>query len=448
MAYRDKRSIRNGRITLYRRTSEGSRHQSDSWYAAFKLPGQKTLRRSLKTTDEREAEDTAEAILFDLTQRSKKGLSLTSKRFELVCNHFLKDYEKRVEGNLDQLPRDQKYKPKRLTETRKIIEKYLAPYFGDKLLHDISDFDIDSYKEFRRTYWITGPGAQDTQITYLRNGRPVNRPKNSAETKEPSFSTINKELTVLRKIFDHARMLRLIEGSEIPTIQNVSKPRNNNGKKPGLTEMEVKQLLSAVVDNYHETKTKNPKHGRHQKLILHYISFMCLTGLRVAEAKNLTFNDCSIHTKGGKKYLKIFVWGKGKSRELIGLNESITALKKLKLLHKENAKTHAWKFSEDMHVFVDQYSNQVGSFRKGLDAAFERAGLLTDAHGIKRTAGAFRKYYITQALLEGNVNYFELAKQCGTSVSTIEKFYAEIDVTRKPEQFIFDNALTGVYEQG
>ena len=82
----------------------------------------------------------------------------------------------------------------------------------------------------------------------------------------------------------------------------------------------------------------------------------------------------------------------------------------------------------------------------GLNNAFDKAGLLYDIHGVKRSAGAFRKYYITHALMVGKVDYFELAKQCGTSVSVIEQYYATIDVTQTPERFIFSNALSGVYD--
>jgi len=131
---------------------------------------------------------------------------------------------------------------------------------------------------------------------------------------------------------------------------------------------------------------------------------------------------------------------------LIGLNESATTLEKLSIYHKENAEQRNWHHTLDMPVFVDQYGRSVNSFAKGLDRAFEDAGLLYDKHGIKRTAGAFRKYYITTALLSG-VNYFELAKQCGTSVNVIEQYYSEIEVFNKPESFIFSNALTGVYEE-
>jgi hypothetical protein len=80
-----------------------------------------------------------------------------------------------------------------------------------------------------------------------------------------------------------------------------------------------------------------------------------------------------------------------------------------------------------------------------LNRAFDEAGLLYDRHGIKRNAGAFRKYYITIAILSG-VDYMQLSKQCGTSANVIERYYSEIKTFHQPERFVFSNALTGVYD--
>ena len=94
---------------------------------------------------------------------------------------------------------------------------------------------------------------------------------------------------------------------------------------------------------------------------------------------------------------------------------------------------------------MDQYGKSVNSFCRSIDRAFKVAGLLYDKHGIKRTAGAFRKYYITTALLS-RVDCFQLAKQCGTSVSVIEQYYSEVETFHQPERFIFSHALANVYE--
>ena len=444
MAYRDQYDIRQGRIQLYRRTAEGSKHESDSWYCALKIPGQKTIRRSLKTTDQDRAERLAEDLWFDLNQRSERGLSLSTKRFELVAINFIKDLKTKVdqESNLD--PMNQRFKPGLLRNKQLIVDKYLLPYFEGKNLQDITDQNVINYEHWRRVYWISGAGAELENIEYIRNGRKIRRPKINRELREPKWGTINKELTTLRQIYEFARKSNIIEGREVPVIKNVKKPRNEKSKKPGLTENEVQHLLESLVSRY--KSQNNPKHKRSHKQLLHYISWMCLTGMRVAEAKNLKISDCRKFKKDGTDYLKVFVHGKGKSRELIALDEAAIVLDKLIYFHKENAKLHGWKYSKDMNLFTDQYGRPVGSFASGLNRAFKDAGLLHDVYDDKRSGGAFRKYYITHALIVGNINYFELAKQTGNSLAVIEEYYAEIDPTQRPEMFIFNNALSGVYD--
>tara|TARA_R110002074_G_scaffold236098_1_gene407903 strand:- start:15207 stop:16619 length:1413 start_codon:yes stop_codon:yes gene_type:complete len=444
VAYRDKYEIRQGRIQLYRRTAEGGKHQSDAWYCALKIPGQKTIRRSLKTVVREDAERKAENIWFDLNQRSERGLSLSTKRFELVANAFIKDLQTKVEQDSKLPAIDQKFKPALLRNKSLIVKKYLIPYFDSKDLQDITDQNITNYENWRRNYWLTGAGSELPHINYIRDGRKVSRPKVAREQKEPNWDTINKELTTLRQIFEFARKSNIIEGREVPTIKNIRKPTYYKGKKPGLNENEVKHLLKTLVQKYKDQS--NPKHKRSHKLLLYYVSWMCLTGMRVSEAKNLKISDCRKFKKGTNEYLKVFVRGKGNSRELVALSEATTVLGNIIDFHKNNAQLNNWKYDKSLHLFSNQYGKPVGSFESSLNRAFSDAGLLYDVYEKKRSGGAFRKYYITNALIVGNINYFELAKQCGNSVSVIEEYYADIDVTQKPEMFIFENAISDTYK--
>jgi integrase len=444
MAYRDQYEIRQGRIQLYRRTTEGGKHQSDSWYCAMKISGQKAIRRSLKTSDKLEAESIAENLWFDLNQRHDRGLSLSTKRFDLVAKGFISDLEKKVEQEKNFDLMRQQYKPALLRSKSLIVNKYLTPYFDGKNLQDITDQNIMNYELWRRSYWTNGIGSTQEYVEYKRNGRKVKRQKLDRETREPNWNTINKELTVLRQVFEFARKSNIIEGREVPVIQNVKKPRNSKSNKSGLTELEVQHLLQTLVTRYKQQA--NPKHKRSHKLLVHFISWMCLTGMRVAEAKNLKISDCRKFKKGDKEFLKVFVHGKSKSRELVAQNEAAVVLDKLIFFHKENANLHNWKYKQEMYLFSDQYGKRIGSFANSLNRALDEAGLLYDVFGEKRSGGTFRKYYITHALLVGNINYFELAKQTGNSVSIIEKYYAEIDPTKRPEMFVFENALSGIYD--
>lgn len=444
MAYIDQYTIRQGAITLYKRDGEGSGYQSNSWYAAFKIPGLKAIRKSLKVGNRHDAELLAEDIYYELIQKSRRGLSLSKRSFKNVADAYLDDLSKRVAADSVLPQAQQRYKSTLLMQKQHIVRKYLNVFFQSKVIQDITDFDVEDYKSWRKTYWLTGDGSKISKVEYKRNDRIVKRQKTTRENREPNWNTVNKELSALRQIFEFARSKRMISDKEIPTIKNVSKPRQPDKKRPSLTEDQVKHLLNSLVNRY-KSQT-NPKHKRSHKLLIHYIAWMCLTGMRVSEAKNLRINDCTVFKKGDKDYLRVYVHGKGKSRELIALDEATVVLNKLIYMHKTNAELHDWQYSADLPLFVDQYGNPVNSFSKSLDRAFKDADLLYDVFNAKRSAGSFRKYYITHALLTGNVNYFELAKQCGTSVNVIENYYASIDVTMRPEQFIFSNAMSGVYD--
>lgn len=232
-------------------------------------------------------------------------------------------------------------------------------------------------------------------------------------------------MTVIRKIYEFARLKKLIDGREIPIIKNLSKPKDYSNKKPGLSGIQYKKLIKITLTRSHNEK--NPKHKRHLKLLLLYMVFMGFTGMRVAEGKRLKLSDCEMITNDDEEYLKVFVRAKGKSRELIGLKGSGRTLEELKKLHRKNASIHGWEYHDDLLVFANQYGKAVGSFAKGLNRAFDDAGLLYDENDIKRTAGAFRKYYITSATLK-DINYLKIAN----SVELVWKLLKAITMTLKP----------------
>ena len=441
---RNEYRILDDKILLYQRNdaTEG-KLPSDIWYAEFRLPGVKgrAKKLTLGTRDKTEAESFAQDRYFEISQKSRRGLSLNSTRFELVANAYLKDARKKTEIDLKFPEKDRTHLPNRLRAKTHTITNYLNPFFGNEVISDISDLDVDSYKHWRKEYWVTGPGAKKQYIEYQRDGKTVRRKKLPAEEKPPNSSTSNKELTILRDIFEYARLKKIIHSNEIPFIKNVKSSKKPNKRKPGLTGSEVKLLLDTLSAKM-KAQT-NPKHQRHQKLLICYIAFMCTTGLRTTEARKVKFKDCRNYPKDSKTYLKIHVWGKGKERELVALHECQQVLQGLKNLHKENAKIHGWVFDEGMPLFIDQYGKPIKSLLHGLNKALEDAKLLYDIYENKRNTGSFRKYYATTALMTGKVDPFTLAKQMGTSVAVIEAYYAEIGPTNTPEKFIFENALSG-----
>ena len=131
-SFKNQYSIRQGKITLYQRTSQGSKYQSDSWYARFKIPNQKTIRKSLKTNNQNEAEIIAEDLYQELAHKNKLGLSLSTKRFELVCQSYLKHFKTQTEQESKLSKLEQKHTKNMLKMRMFTINRFVIPFLGEK----------------------------------------------------------------------------------------------------------------------------------------------------------------------------------------------------------------------------------------------------------------------------------------------------------------------------
>ena len=430
-AYRDSYDIRGGKITLYRRVGrvsekDGVYRQSDNWHAAIRVPGHKTLRRSLKTTNQEEAESAAEDLYQELLFKKKRGMSLQSKKFSLICESYLRHMETTTDTE-KKLPDNEKtFSANQLSRARSVIRKFVIPTLGHKNIEDINDLDIENYIQERKVYWISGEGSKLDALTYKRGGKIVSRPRIKPETKEPSYNTINKDLIILRQVFNYARMTRIIDGKQIPEIKSLPKPKNLIVKKPSLSITQYRSLVRKL--QWKIRKQINTRHKRSHQLLYFYILILANSGLRVAEAKNLKFRDVSsFKDNEGNEHIKIYVHGKGKSRVMVPLQRTKKYIADLKHFHKENAALFGWKYSDNMFVFSDAWGRPVGTFAKQLDNLMDESNLLYSEDGRKRTAGAFRKFYMTMRLIRGGVGIYDLAKNVGSSVAVIEKFYAELE---------------------
>ena len=430
-AYRDVYDIRGGKISLYRRVGgiskkDGIFRESNNWYAAIRVRGHKTVRRSLKTNSQEEAEAAAEDLYQELIFKTKRGLSLKSRRFGLVCEGYLRQFESSVELEKKLPASERTFSLHQLKRSKSVIRTFVIPFLGDKNIEDINDLDIEEYIQKRRVYWISGEGSKLDTVTYKREGKKVTRPRIKPETREPSYNTINKDLIILRKVFDYARMAKVIDGKQIPEIKSIPKPKNLIVKKPSLSISQYRSLVRKL--QWKIRKQKNARHKRSHKILYYYILVLANSGLRVAEAKNLQFKDIStFKDQENNEHIKMFVHGKGKSRVMVPLQRTKKYIEELKALHKENSELFNWKYDDGMFVFSDARGKPIGTFKTQLDNMLTECELLYSEDGRKRTAGAFRKFYMTMRLIHGGVDIYDLAKNVGSSVAVVERFYAELE---------------------
>ena len=141
------RELCDGRVVIYQRTDT----MTAVWQCRIAFPGQPYIRQSLKTRNEAEAVKLATKLYEDLRYRHESGLPIRRKRFEEVLDLYL--------GNLAQEVEFGTQKAKKLDDQRK-MSRYCREYFGDKLIDQIKTSDVGKFQDWRRTYWVSGPGSK------------------------------------------------------------------------------------------------------------------------------------------------------------------------------------------------------------------------------------------------------------------------------------------------
>ena len=417
----NERKICGGRVMLYQRTDV----KNSIWQCRISFPKQPAIRHSLATSDEKEAEKAAIKLYEDYKFRFERGVALRRKKFEEVLADYLTYLDQEVESGAA--------KAKKLADQR-AMSRYCLEYFKGRPIDGITTGDINKFKEWRKVYWISGPGSAEESYTYERQGKTVVSKFRSA--KMPALSTQNSEIVLLRAIFNHAAANDWIPQSQIPVIK-VKIPHAKKGKdahrRPGLTGDEVEKLLAMAAKRWHEAPDDRIKHQRF--MLYCFVAMMAYGGMRPFECMKLRWKDIGV-TSGDLKdsFGKVYVSGKSKSRWLIPLEQFSHATHFL--LPYSDA---LWKRLEpgkkpidhlaNKTIFVDYEGAPIKSFVRGFSVLMKEAGLHIDPETKKtRDAYCLRHYYATERIIAG-VSVYTLAENMGTSVQMIERHYSHL----KPE---------------
>jgi integrase len=259
------------------------------------------------------------------------------------------------------------------------IHVHLMPFFGDKLVTEISAGLVQEYR--------------------------IQRNKNGHKGRIPSRSTLHHETVALRLVLKTAHRY-----GWIPQVPDISPPYKTSGKvkhRAWFSPTEYKALYEATRE-----RAKNPSSERYRQVWedLHdYVLFMANTGLRPDEAGRLEYRDVTAVTDQdtGERLLEIEVRGK----RGIGYCKSMTGAI---LPFQRMQKRHNGKPTDKIFD---------GTPRRALNDILDELKLKHDRDGNVRTAYSLRHTYICLRLREG-ADIYQIAKNCRTSVEMIEQFYA------------------------
>ena len=395
--------------SIYQRTPGGP------WWVRFSIRGEGQIRKRLATSDRYEAERLALDAWAEAKHRNKLGLRSQIKSFSAVAVEFIDQVKREVERG--------ERRAFQAYQFERIIDRYYLGYFGDKDMGAVRSADVMRYWEWRRDYWLTGPGAQVKLITYMRNGRQIRKPVTAAMRKPPSPGSQRAEAVVLRTLFKFAAKLGYIQDAHLP---DVDVPRVTANARPSFEASEFTKLEALSLERLADFSVN--EHVRRDRAILHaYMWIAAFTGMRPPELKNLNWGDVlgyrEIREKPiGQRDIRIRCRGKGKARTFVPMQAAVSGFDILWMFWSKAMNAEP---SDTDPVFATPTGKRLCSVKKSLSELLKAAGLLTDHRGMRWTSYSFRHFYISQQLIAG-VDVFLLAKNTGTSSDMIERFYADV----------------------
>lgn len=371
----DRTEIRRG-LYIYKQP-----RQSQYYFVRIFVGNKKYICRSTKETSKIEARKRAEELYSSLKDKNEVGVSETNS-FRFFSNKLIEH-----EMELSKTKRSKRFgKDTRKYITRK--ELGLDSVFGGMDISKITTFDIRKYLD----------------RLDKKNNKPL------------TYSTKSKYLNCIKKIMRIAYEYGKVK--VIPLMPKLDSKQKDN-PRPSFNEEDYKKLLKVTRD---EIEKGSSVRGI-QLTMEHYyfIVFLVHTFMRPVESEvyNVKHKDIKV-VKEEPQRLEIQVIGKTGYRPISSLSYAVEFYEKVCKLHK--------KYKQDDYVFFPQYLNRrtaIRNFNRVFSYILKKGNLSLDNFGTRRTPYSLRHYSLQTRLRlsKGKVNIYWLAKNAGTSVDQLERFY-------------------------
>ena len=364
----------DGRIVLYKR--DGLKRPL--WQVRIRVPnaaGYKIV--STKTDNRREAEHFAMNLYEETFMHVKAGGSIKSKTFTQVFDEWQKALTTmgptRQGGGW--------------SDTVERVKTYALPYFAAKRIDEFKPADFAEFWVWRKT-------------NYSR--------------KSPSNGTLRRERMCLLPMFKFAR-----ERGYITEMPDIDPPKVVSRRRPTFTPDEWRTIYTKARSWVDEGRVKST--GRDRFVSQQYFLILANTGMRVGELRGLRWSDLRTVQSDDGTRLVGYVRGKTGEREVVfqeGANDYVKRLYDLRLEECEGEP------EPNGLVLCHKDGVEIRTMKRSFNALLDYAGVPVERDGMARTIYSLRHFYATQRLSH-EISPFLLAKQMGTSVEMLEKFYGQ-----------------------
>ncbi len=401
------------------------RERSSIWQCRYKVGGI-WQRASTKERDLKKAHTAAKKLMITAEIRLHENLPVVTRRFRDVAKLAVQRMKVKLAN------KDGKVS---YNDYIKVIEEYLIPILGSRLITNID-----------------GAALDDLDIKRIEK-----------MGKTPAASTILTHNAALNLVFDEAVLRNFLTEANRPKLA-VSGRKSD--RRPAFELHE----LHAVLDNLNDwiERAKNERSKETRKIMRDYIELLVDTGARPGvELMNLKWRQIKFmmhptELRTGEfvspssdeepieivqydlnRAVEMTVSGKTGARQIIGRQPTVRVLERVALRNygiKNNIadplKNINLPTNNDFVLRTkDQKIDVSNSFQKMLERYLEDHNLLKDPKTDQnRVFYSFRHTYATLALTHDRVPIHTLAQQMGTSVLMIERHYSHLKVINAIEQ--------------
>jgi integrase len=267
------------------------------------------------------------------------------------------------------------------------IRVYALTFFGPMRMNDIGPVQFADYWEWRK--------------------------KNYNRTK-PTNGTLRRERTSILPVFKYA-----VSKGYIPAVPDTDPPKASLERRPTFTLEEWQKIYTSARKWVTEGQTKATSRQRNFTQL--YILILANTGLRVGELRGLRWGDLRTVKTEDDTRLIAEVRGKTGAREVVF---QAGAQKYVERLYDRRIEELGENPPTDEVLFCHKDGTPIQSMKTGFNALLKFAGVPVERNGGSRTLYSLRHFYATMRL-SNDTSPFLLAKQMGTSVEMLEKFYGQ-----------------------
>ena len=378
--------LRDSEVVIYRRT------RSLLYQCRYKLSDGTWYRQTTGKASIEHAVTAACNLYDEARYRQRLGLAHQAHTFAQIAHQVLAELRQQIDAGSGKTA---------YHSYVSCIERYFLPYFGDKLLEELTHTDIREFEQWR-----------DRQML-----------------KKPKTSTLNNFTSAWNKIIATAVERGFI--SERVPVPKLTTRGLKGTTRPAFSEEEMNRLLVFMETWAQQGRLAVEREMR--PLLRDYVEMLLLTGMRHGtEALGICWKHLEWHTDKGVRYLRVWVDGKTGGRWLIAKHRAVDVLKRLHE-RQEDVKSIAFEDLLSTKVTHKLFRFSTGYQPPSLNGTFRRlmrdSGLEKNEQGQTRTLYSLRHTYATLQLLNNSTDIHTLSKQMGNSAAMIEKHYSKLTAT-------------------